>query len=469
MLQWQESLRVLWNLAHEQRLMGLRRHVVRQRPACRCGAVPTANDGGTASVCGACGAGLPYPRAIKGAVDERVFVQYLRQQAELPALRAMDARLADVPCAACQAVLRDLDKAWQRAFKSLCGQPKWKAATGRQLSMFAHATRFSMTDRGIKMEKLGVVAAVLHRPLPGTIKSVRIQRDVDQWFAVIACEATVPDPAPHPGPAVGIDRGVVNVIADSDGRLVKNFSRRSDGVAACGGSGVGRPVRQEAVSRGTDRGGNAGEEPNHGHLPTVHNRIVRLQRKIERQNAQAKADGREPEGANVRKARERLARLHRKVRRQRSHFLHVESKRYADRYGTVAVEKLEVKAMTASAGRHARQKAGLNRSILSVGWSMFLNLLKYKADERGGRVVEVPAAYSSQTCHGCGHVSSENRQSQAEFECVACGLFEHADVNAAKVILQRALAGRVSAPRAPRKSLWTMKRRRKSAPGAVAA
>ena len=51
----------------------------------------------------------------------------------------------------------------------------------------------------------------------------------------------------------------------------------------------------------------------------------------------------------------------------------------------------------------------------------------------------VPAAYTSQTCHKCGHVASENRDSQAVFECVECGYEANADVNAAMNILDRAL------------------------------
>ena len=50
----------------------------------------------------------------------------------------------------------------------------------------------------------------------------------------------------------------------------------------------------------------------------------------------------------------------------------------------------------------------------------------------------VPAAYTSQTCPVCGHVNAANRQSQAEFVCVACGHAANADTNAAINILRRA-------------------------------
>ena len=67
-------------------------------------------------------------------------------------------------------------------------------------------------------------------------------------------------------------------------------------------------------------------------------------------------------------------------------------------------------------------------------------------DANGGNLVIVPAAYTSQTCHKCGHVAKENRDSQAVFHCVECGYRANADVNAAKNILGRALIQTGGAP-----------------------
>ena len=87
----------------------------------------------------------------------------------------------------------------------------------------------------------------------------------------------------------------------------------------------------------------------------------------------------------------------------------------------------------------AKAKAGLNQSILSNNWSRLRKRLKDKMDANGGNLVIVPAAYTSQTCHKCGHVAKENRESQAVFKCVECGHRANADVNAAMNILSRAL------------------------------
>ena len=87
----------------------------------------------------------------------------------------------------------------------------------------------------------------------------------------------------------------------------------------------------------------------------------------------------------------------------------------------------------------AKAKAGLNRSTLSNNWSRLMTRLKDKMDANGGKLVIVPAAYTSQTCHQCGHVAKGNRDSQAVFHCVECGYMANADVNAAMNILDRAL------------------------------
>lgn len=60
---------------------------------------------------------------------------------------------------------------------------------------------------------------------------------------------------------------------------------------------------------------------------------------------------------------------------------------------------------------------------------------------RKGEVRAVNPRHTSQTCNACGHVAKANRPEQAEFKCVACGHEDHADINAAKNILFRALTG----------------------------
>ncbi|MER3481658.1 MAG: transposase, partial [Meiothermus sp.] len=88
-------------------------------------------------------------------------------------------------------------------------------------------------------------------------------------------------------------------------------------------------------------------------------------------------------------------------------------------------ENLSIKAMS---------RSRLSKSILDMGWGQFLNILYGKAAEAGRRVVGVNPAYTSQVCSGCGHV--QKVPIGKPYECGACGLVIHRDVNAALNILR---------------------------------
>jgi putative transposase len=85
-------------------------------------------------------------------------------------------------------------------------------------------------------------------------------------------------------------------------------------------------------------------------------------------------------------------------------------------------------------GTNVRAKAGLNRAIRAQGWGELRRQLAYKCERNGGRLVEVPAQYTSQRCAECRAVDRRSRHDR-RFGCVACGHTDDADVNGAKHIL----------------------------------
>ncbi len=340
--EWESALRWLWNLANEQRLMALSR-----------------------------------PR------DGRKYYTAFDQMLELTPLRAEAPWLADVPRDVCAQLLIELDQAWQRCFKRIARQPRWKRKGRDFISLTEpHPKMWRLDGSNIRFPKLGILRTVLHRPLEGTPKTCTIKRDGDQWFASIVCEIELPEPAPRTEPVIAIDRGIVNVTADSDGKITTS------------------PRFYEHARK----------------------RLARAQRTVSRRKKGSK---------NREKAKLRVARLHRKVRRQREHFVHTLSAAYAKSHGIVVVEKLNTAGMV-------RANRGLARGILDAGWGQLVECLRYKLAWSGGTLVEVPAHYSSQTCSDCGIVDSKSRRSQSEFRCVACGHADHADLNAAKVLKSRA-------------------------------
>lgn len=113
----------------------------------------------------------------------------------------------------------------------------------------------------------------------------------------------------------------------------------------------------------------------------------------------------------------------------------------------VCIEELSVSNMLWSAkgaienhGRNVKAKSGLNKAILDQGWGELKRQLGYKQSLRGGLLVVVPSQYTSQQCSECGYVDSDNRPSQAVFQCQACGHTKNDDTNAAKNILREGLS-----------------------------
>ena len=226
----------------------------------------------------------------------------------------------------------------------------------------------------------------------------------------------MPLPLPRTGNGeVGIDRGCVHTLASSDGIFMD----------------MPKPSKAELK------------------------RLKYLQRRMARQDRTNEARGGKTAKFTSKRHQRTLAEfnaLQGRIIRCRNDWIEKTTTTLAKANILIAMEDLDVQAMTrrpkpkpdpAKPGQYlhngAKAKAGLNRSILSNNWSRLMKRLDDKMDANGGNLVIVPAAYTSQTCHKCGHVAKENRDSQAVFKCVECGYKANADVNAAKNILGRAL------------------------------
>ena len=227
----------------------------------------------------------------------------------------------------------------------------------------------------------------------------------------------MPSPLPRTGDGkVGIDRGCVHTLASSDGTFMD----------------MPKPSKAELK------------------------RLKYLQRRMARQDRVNEARGGRTAKLASKRRRKTLSEfnaLNSRTVRRRNDWIEKTTTSLAKADILIAMEDLDVQAMTrkpkprpdpANPGRYlhngAKAKAGLDRSILSNNWSRLMTRLKDKMDANGGRLVIVPAAYTSQTCHKCGHVAKRNRESQAVFKCVECGYMANADTNAAINILDRALS-----------------------------
>jgi putative transposase len=315
-----------------------------------------------------------------------VIFNFVSQGREVTKLRAEHAWLAAVSSTPLTQALRDLDKAFAAFFARRAGFPAFQSKR-RQMSFRHSADEASVRPLGakwasVRLPKIGWVKMRDTRTMAGKVVSVTFARDVLGWHVCFACEIEHETPA-NDLPAIGIDRGIANTLALSNGELLS--------------------TPDTAI-------------------------LERRKRKAQRVLARRKRGS-----GRYRKQRDRLTRIAAKIARVRHDWQHRASADIARRFGAVTLEDLKTSSMV-------RANRGLARLIHEQGWRGFELKLSYKLEERGGALVKVNPAYSSQTCAACGAVDKASRESQSRFACRHCGSVEHADVNAAKVILCRSSA-----------------------------
>ena len=258
-------------------------------------------------------------------------------------------------------------------------------------------TGFSISTDSVRLSKIGVVKAVIHRTVEGTVKTCTVKCQGQKWFACFTIE-TQPVPLPENDNAIGIDVGLEKFAALSDGAYIQNprFFRKDEQA------------------------------------------LIKAQRKTERYKKRSQERT---------KAKKVLSRVHERIRNRRHNFIHQESKKIVNEFGTIVVEQLNVKNMCKSPapkpdaeneGKYlpngASRKAGLNKSILDAAWSMFRSALCYKAESANRRFLEINPAYTSQDCHFCGY-RAKKKLSDRWHLCPKCGASLDRDRNAAINIL----------------------------------
>ncbi|MFF3070636.1 RNA-guided endonuclease InsQ/TnpB family protein [Kitasatospora sp. NPDC057904] len=329
------------------------------------------------------------------------WMNYVPQAAELADAKREFPWLAEAPSQVLQQTLRDLDRAC-REHGTL--RVRWRSKVRWSPSFRFPAGNLIRVERigrkwgRAKLPKLGWVRFRWSRPLGGDVRSATVSRQGRHWFVSFLVEDGRSTPERHAmsDTAVGVDRGVK--------------------VAATTSTGVfhDRPYTTPGEAK----------------------RLRRLQQQLSRCER----------GSNRRRVVvAKINAITGRVRDRRADFCAQTASSLATDNALVVLEDLRIRSMTASAagtveepGRNVRQKAGLNRAILDKGWYMLELALRNAARTTGTDIVLVNPAYTSQTCHACRHVDPKSRESQAVFECTACGHRDHADVNAAKNILNAA-------------------------------
>jgi putative transposase len=332
-------------------------------------------------------------------------INYGMQSAQLKEIRVFDPECQGRwSFSSQQATLRRLDKAMQAFFRRVKagqtpGYPRFRGVGWFNTVEFpkdGDGVRWNSTPQDpvtrVRFQGVGHVRVHQHRPVIGAVKTVSVKREGIRWFLILSCDDVPAQPLAATGRTVGIDVGIAHFLTTSDGVHVPNPR-------------YGRKAAME--------------------LAAAQRALSRCARGSHRRK----------------KVRAKVAALHGTIRRQRVDHAHKTALALIREFDVIAHEKLAITNMVRSPQpkpdphrlgvflpNGAAAKAGLNRSIHDAGWGVFLEILAHKADSAGRLLIPVDPRNTSRTCPDCGHVSADNRVTQAEFVCVSCGYTANADV-----------------------------------------
>lgn len=322
---------------------------------------------------------------------------------------AETAWLAEGPVHTQQAALRDLSLALDRWRQRTSRFPRFKKKGRNESIRYPDCKQikfdFSTRDQDgrtrfpkIFLPKLGWIPFRLSRALVGKVCNATVRYRSGHWHVSVQTECEIcPEPIPQTEDnTIGGDIGICQFLTLSDGSVVETPAHFKNKEAA---------------------------------LQAAQRKLARMKRGSKRYNEQ----------------RKRIQRLHGRVAAARKDFLHQVSATLSKKHAFVKLEDVSLRKMVKTresepdGQKQTRvMRARFNRSLLAVGWGMFLHFLDYKLRVRGGGLILVNPAYSSQECAACSSIQKGNRLTRDRFRCLACDHADHADANAAKVIKKRA-------------------------------
>jgi len=293
-----------------------------------------------------------------------------------------------------QQTLKDLERAYKNFFEKRADFPRFKKKGQSDNFRYPQGCKLDQGNSRIFLPKLGWVRYRNSREVLGIVKNVTVSGKQGKWYVSIQTEREVEAPI-HPSTAiVGIDMGIARFATLSDGSYFAPLNSFK---------------RQEKA-------------------------LVNAQRAMSRKKKFSN---------NWKKAKAKVQKIHAHIGNARRDYLHKATTTVSQNHAMVCIEDLQVRNMSKSAsgttetpGRNVKAKSGLNKAILDQGWYEFRRQLDYKLAWNGGQLVAVPPQNTSRKCPCCGHVTKENRRTQARFRCVACGFEENADVVGAINILR---------------------------------
>ncbi|MEM4097685.1 MAG: transposase [Candidatus Micrarchaeaceae archaeon] len=221
------------------------------------------------------------------------------------------------------------------------------------------------------------------------MKTLTIKKEGNEYYAIFTVAEEIMPPKIEDVNPVGIDMGLKNFIALSDGKTIqkpKFFKKKEKRIA-------------------------------------YWQRIVAKRKKGSKRRQ---------------KAKEKLQKEWAEVANQSNDFAQKLSHTLVNsEYTSFAVEALNVQNM--------KKNHRLAEAIQNAAWSKCISMISYKAESAGKKVIKVDAIDSTQECSRCGNIKKGKDKlalNDRTYHCNVCNLIMDRDLNSSIVILKRGILAR---------------------------
>ena len=306
----------------------------------------------------------------------------------ITSLKVENKWLGEVNSQSLQGMTRNLESAFTRFFREKKGFPNYKSKKN-PVQSFPVPQHYSVDfeNNTVKLPKIGVVKAELHRKFEGELKTATISKScTGKYYISILVDNGKELPAKETFSeitTIGVDVGIKDFVVLSTGEKIENPK----------------------------------------YLKSSLKRLKVLQKRVSRKQKGSK---------NREKAKQRLAVLHDKITNQRNDFQNKLSFRLVSENQAIALETLNVKGMV--------KNHHLAQAISDSAWSSFITKLEYKAEWFGKTILRIGQFEpSSKVCHVCGFHKSNLTLKDREWTCPECKTVLDRDINAAINIKKFAL------------------------------
>ena len=311
--------------------------------------------------------------------NEKKSTSYVNQAKELTILKKELPWLKEVDSVSLQSTLRNLDSAFKNFFAKRSRFPRFKSKKNNIKSYTSKNTNNSIRieNNKLRLPKLGLVKIKLHRQIPTNYKilsaTVRLEPTGKYFVSILTEFEKEIIKVPSNGNIIGLDFSMNELFVSSE-------NQRAD---------YPRFFRQ------------------------LESKLAKEQRSLSRKIKFSN---------NWYKQKTKVAKIHNKIKNSRLDFLHKLSTELVDKYNAIAIEDLNMKAMS--------QALNFGKSVSDNGWGIFTSLLKYKAEGEGKQLVKIDKFFpSSKTCSFCGSIKSNLKLSDRMYIC-DCGISIDRDLNA---------------------------------------